>query len=188
MCPLLLFLLAACGTTHPTVSSGQLPSKHPKPAISALDLEKRIHATINRERTAHGLPPLDWDETLSRVARSHSKDMADRDYFSHESPEGRGFSYRYRQQGYTCALRIGNAIHTGAENIALVGLYRSITTINGVAYYDWNTAEQIAITTVQGWMNSPGHRKNILAPYWQNQGIGVFLSTDDKVYITQNFC
>jgi uncharacterized protein YkwD len=188
-CPLLLlFLLAACQTTHPTVSSGQLPSKHPKPAISGPDLEKRIHAVINRERTAHGLSPLARDEALSRIARGHSKDMAGRSFFSHDSPEGRDFLFRYRQQGYTCALRIGDTIHTGAENIALNNLYRSITTINGVAYHDWNTAEQIALSTVRGWMNSPGHRKNILTPHWLNQGIGVFISADGKVYITQNFC
>jgi len=188
-CPLLLlFLLAACQTTPPIVSSGQLPSKQPKPSISGPDLEKRIHAMINRERTAHGLSPLAWDKALSRIARGHSKDMAGRGFFSHDSPEGRDFLFRYRQQGYTCALRIGNTIHTGAENIALNGLYRSITTINGVAYHEWNTAEQIALSTVQGWMNSQGHRKNILTPHWLNQGIGVFISTDDKVYITQNFC
>jgi uncharacterized protein YkwD len=188
-CPLLLlFLLAACQTTHPTVSSGQLPSKQPKPAISASDLEKRIYALINRERAAHGLSALAWDMALSRIARGHSKDMADRGYFSHDSPDGLDFLFRYRQQGYTCALRMGNTIHTGAENIALNSLSRSITTINGVAYHDWNTAEQIALTTVLGWMNSPGHRKNILTPYWRNQGIGVFLSPDDKIFITQNFC
>jgi uncharacterized protein YkwD len=188
-CPLLLlFLLTACHTTHPTVLSGQLPSKQPRPAISAPDLEKRISAIINRERTRHGLPPLDWDAALSNVARSHSKDMAVRNYFSHNSPEGRDFSYRYRHQDYTCALRTGNTIHTGAENIALISLYRSITTINGVPNHDWYTAVQIAMETVQGWMNSPDHRKNILAPHWLNQGIGVFISTDDKVYITQNFC
>jgi uncharacterized protein YkwD len=188
-CPLLLlFLLVACQTTHPTVSSGQLPSKHPKPDISGRDLEKRIHALINRERSAHGLSPLAWDNSLSRIARGHSKDMARRGFFSHDSPEGRDFSFRYRQQGYACAIQIGNTIHTGAENIALNSLYSSITTINSVVYQDWNTAEQIALSTVQGWMNSPGHRKNILTPHWLNQGIGVFITADDKVYITQNFC
>jgi len=188
-CPLLLlFLLAACQTVHPPALSGQFPSKLPRTAISVPDLEKSIHALINRERAAHGLSPLDWDEALTRIARGHSKDMADRGYFSHDSPEGRDFSYRYLRQGYTCALRIGNPIHTGAENIAFLSRYRSITMINGVAYPDWNTAEQIAVSVVQGWMNSPGHRKNILTPHWLNQGIGVFISTDDKVYITQNFC
>jgi len=185
---LLLFLLAACQTARQPASSGQLPSKQPKPAISAPKLEKRIHALINRERAAQRLSPLAWDDALARVARGHSKDMAGRDYFSHDSPDGRDFSFRYRQQGYTCAIRIGNTIHAGAENIALNSLYRSITTINGVAYPEWNTADQIAQSVAQGWMNSPGHRKNILTPHWMNQGIGVFITTDGKVYITQNFC
>ena len=143
---------------------------------------------INRERTARGLSPLTWDDALARIARGHSKDMADRGYFSHNSPEGRDFPFRYRKQGYTCALQTGDIIYTGAENIASMSLYRSITTINSVAYPDWNSSEQIAVSTVQGWMNSPGHRKNILTPYWLNQGLGVFISPDDKVYITQNFC
>ena len=165
-----------------------MPAKQPRPKISVRDLEKRIHTLINRERTAHGLSPLAWDKSLARIARSHSKDMGDRAYFSHNSPEGRDFSFRYHQQGYTCAVRTGDAIYAGAENIAFIPLYRSITTINGVAYYDWNTADQIAVAAVQGWMDSPGHRKNILTPYWLNQGIGVYIGADDKIYITQNFC
>jgi len=185
---LLQSLFTACSSTHQPASPEPVPSKKPKPAISVPDLEKRIHVLINRERAAHGLTPLAWDTDLSGIARGHSKDMARRGYFSHDSPEGRDFSFRYRKQGYTCALQAGDNIHAGAENIALMSLYRSITTINGVAYYDWNSAEQIAASTVQGWMNSPGHRKNILTPYWLNQGIGAFISPDDKVYVTQNFC
>jgi uncharacterized protein YkwD len=181
-------ILAACQPAHPPVSSLPVPVKQSKPAVSVPDLEKRIHTLINRERTAHGLTALAWDDTLAQIARSHSKDMAGRGYFSHDSPEGRDFSFRYLQQGYTCAIRLGNTIHTGAENIALNHLSRSITTINGVPFPDWNTAEQIAVSTVQGWMNSPGHRKNILSPHWLTQGIGIHVSADDKVYITQNFC
>lgn len=185
---LLLSLSTACSSALQSAATKDLPPKMPKPEISIPGLEKRIHGLINRERAVHGLSPLAWDESLSRIARDHSKDMAVRGYFSHDSLEGRDYSFRYRKQGYTCALQIGNVIHTGAENIALMSLYRSITTVNGIAYPDWNTAEQIAAATVQGWMNSRGHRKNILALHWLNQGIGVFISSDDKVYITQNFC
>lgn len=185
---LLLSLSTACQMAHQPGTSGHLPPNRPKPAISIPELEKRIHALINHERARQGLPSLAWDEALARVARGHSKDMAGRAYFSHNSPEGLDFSYRYREQGYTCALQIGQTIHAGAENIALASLYRSVTTINGVAYYDWSSSEQIAASTVQGWMNSPGHRKNILAPHWLNQGIGAYISADDKVHITQNFC
>ena len=60
--------------------------------------------------------------------------------------------------------------------------------MNGAAYYDWNSQEKIAETTVQGEMKSPGHKKNILTPYFKAEGIGVVIAPDDKVYITQNFC
>jgi len=160
----------------------------PKPFLRAHELEKWIHTLINRERGKHDLSTLAMDDVLARIARGHSKDMASRRYFSHDSPEGRDFSFRYRQEGYTCSLRIGNTVHIGAENIFLNVRFNSVTTVNGEAYYDWNSEEQIAETTVRGWMDSPGHRKNILTPHWRSEGIGVFLSPDDKIYITQNFC
>lgn len=159
-----------------------------KPVLRAHDLEKRIHALINRERGKRGLSLLAGDDVLSRIARGHSKDMGSRRYFSHDSPEGHDFSYRYRQEGYTCSLRIGNSIHMGAENIFQNVRFNSVTTVNREAFYDWNSEEQIAETTVRGWMDSPGHRKNILTPHWRREGIGIFLSPDEKIYITQNFC
>ncbi len=97
-------------------------------------------------------------------------------------------TWRYKQAGYECGITVGRTIYTGAENIALNNLYNSVTTINGKAYYDWNSMEGIAVSTVDGWMKSPGHRKNILTPHWRNEGIGVFIAPDDRVYITQNFC
>ena len=160
----------------------------PKPVLRANALERRIYTLINRERGKHGLSQLIGDDVLARIARGHSKDMATRRYFSHDSPEGHDFSFRYRQDGYTCSLRIGNTVHMGAENIFLNVRFNSVTTVNGKAFYDWNSEEQVAETTVRGWMDSPGHRNNILTPHWRNEGIGVFLSTDENIYITQNFC
>lgn len=60
--------------------------------------------------------------------------------------------------------------------------------MNSVAYYYWNSSDKIAGKALEGWMKSPGHRKNILTPHWKREGIGVEISADDKVYITQNFC
>jgi len=53
--------------------------------------------------------------------------------------------------------------------------------------YDWNTVEDIARLAVQGWMHSPGHRRNILYTTFSESGIGVAVSSND-VYITQLFC
>ena len=63
-----------------------------------------------------------------------------------------------------------------------------MTTINGVAYYDWNSPEAIARQTVDGWMQSAGHRKNILSPQWKREGIGVEIAPDNRVLITQDSC
>jgi uncharacterized protein YkwD len=184
-----VFLFSCMGAQpgHETSISGTKEKQKPKIVIA--ELERQIHVLINKERRKQGLPVLAWDDALAGIAKKHSRDMAKRNYFSHYSPEGHDFFYRYKEEGYTCGVRVGNTIYQGAENIALNHLYNSYTTVNGVvASHDWNSQEKIAETTVDGWMKSPGHRKNILTPYFKSEGIGVFVSPDDKVYITQNFC
>jgi len=188
---LILFLispLVACVTPQPR-RTGNIPADGNKPSIAIPDLEKNIHDLINKERQKHGLSPLVLNDTLSVIAKKHSQDMANRNYFSHSTPEGHDFSYRYGQAGYSCAIHgQGNIYYIGAENIFQNNLYDRVVFVDGVAHYDWNSAKKIAETTVQGWMTSKGHRTNILTPYWRNEGIGVAIAPDGKVYITQNFC
>jgi len=160
----------------------------PQPAVSAADLAQRIHKLVNAERIKHDLPALAWDAALARIALNHSRDMAHRNYLSHDSPEGHDFGARYRQAGYTCQIQIGHVVHTGAENIALGRLYNSVTRKNGIDDYDWNSPQKIARLIVDGWMDSPGHRENILTPHWRHQGIGVEIGPGNQIYITQNFC
>jgi len=78
-----------------------------RPVIYLEELEKRIHDLVNQERKKQGLGSLDWNSKLSRIARLHSQDMASRNYFSHDSLEGRNFNDRYRQQGFSCWLKAG---------------------------------------------------------------------------------
>jgi uncharacterized protein YkwD len=184
---LILSLLLACH--QPGIpAAAPAPLRRLKPAISVSRLERKIHQVVNRERQRQGLSPLRWDDSLARIARQHSSDMGSRRYFSHETSEGRTFSFRYDAAGYVCRVRVGSTIYLGAENIALNHLYDRVTTVNGVATYDWNSEDRIAETTVRGWMNSPGHRQNILTPHWGKEGIGIFITPGDEVYITQNFC
>jgi uncharacterized protein YkwD len=184
---LFIALLGSC--TGPQPRTGPVPEKQGRPRLSVSGLERQIHLLINKERQKHSLPLLEWSDTLATIARKHSKDMSGRNYFAHNSPEGRDFSFRYQQEGYTCEVRVGRTIYQGAENLAQNNLYDSITTVNGKpTHIDWNSQEKLAETTVQGWMKSPGHRKNILTPHFQNEGIGVVIAPDDKVYVTQNFC
>jgi uncharacterized protein YkwD len=183
---ILLFFLS-CAPTAPKID--RLSStRRPQPKISLSKLEKQIHTLINKERQDHGLTPLAWDDALSVIAKMHSRDMAKRNYFAHNSPEGHDFSYRYKERAYSCAVRVDDMIYGGAENIFQNNLYDSVTTVNRENFYDWNSSEKIAETTVLGWMKSTGHRKNILTPHWRREGIGVIIAPDDKVYITQNFC
>ena len=97
------------------------------------------------------------DERLVAAAQGHSDDMAARDYFDHESPEGEGPGERAAAEGYT---------EWSGENIAL-----------GYA---------IAEAVVEGWMDSPGHRRNILDCDSKATGVGV-ADSDRGIYWTQMF-
>jgi len=157
-------------------------------SVTAEDLAGRIHVLVNAERKKAKLGALKWNKRLAAIATGHSRDMADRHFFSHDSPEGRDFGWRYQQAGFKCAIRVGKIIHAGAENLALARLYNASHTVNQVVTYDWNSPDTIAIKAVEGWMRSPGHRKNILTAHWRQQGIGVVIAAENRILITQNFC
>lgn len=163
---------------------------NPKPTIDTLELENKIHVLINQQRVNNGLSPLSLDNMLSNIARIHSKDMASRGFFAHETPEGVDPTGRGIQYGFKCEKRIGNLIYSGiAENIYQNNLYDRVWYTNGIpTSYEWNDMDALAESTVDGWMDSPGHRQNILTATYDREGIGVVISTDNKVFITQNFC
>ena len=158
-----------------------------KPSVNARELEIRIHELINIERRHAGLRPLALDTMLIAIARGHSRDMAERDYFSHSSPEGEDFLSRYKKKGFVCSVRVGQHISVGAENISQNNLYSSVTYMDAEAHYSWNSLEEIARSTVGDWLKSPGHRENILQPVFRSHGVGAAIK-DGKVYITDNFC
>lgn len=153
------------------------------------DLALMIHERINRVRKAHGLNFLQWDPHLAEIALSHSKDMAIRNYFDHVSPEGKDFSDRYREHGYSKTTRIGDREYLGGENLFLGNVVISYTydqETKKILSYELCTLEDMAERAVNGWMESPGHRENILTPF-SREGIGVYVKDDGEVYITQNF-
>lgn len=137
------------------------------------DIASQIHVLINEERTTRGLSPLTWNPIIAKASVNHSDDMANRGYFQHDSPEGYDFTWRYSQVGFTCAISQGSWIYGGGENIMYMEGYYGVDTI--------------ATQSVDGWMESSGHRENILTSYFKSEGIGVAKS-DSKIYVTQNFC
>jgi uncharacterized protein YkwD len=187
--PLAVLLLAAAFlVAGGAPADARAAERMQQPVVTASDVAQRIHKLVNDERARHGLSTLAWDKALAGIAANHSRDMLRRDTLTHDGPEGQNFGDRYRQAGYSCQIRIGNVIHTGAENVALVRLYNRATTRDGVQHYDWNSPREIARQTVDGWMRSRGHRENILTPHWRRQGISIEIAPDNKVYVTQNFC
>jgi len=161
-----------------------------KPQFDSQKIEYLVHQLTNQERKNYGLAQLVFDSDITQIARGHSQDMASREYFAHETPEGFSPSDRAEHEGYFCQKIVGFQVYSGlAENIFQGYLFNSYYTLNGViTSYDWSSEEEIAKTTVDGWMNSPGHRENILTNIFDKEGIGVEITSDNKVYVTQDFC
>ena len=121
-------------------------------------IEAEELALTNQARADAGLGPLVCDAKLATAARLHSQDMCDRDYFSHTTPEGLSFIDRIEAQGATW--------RTGGENIA------------------WGYRTAASVHT--GWMNSDGHRRNILNGAFGRVGIG-YVECGGSPYWTQVF-
>lgn len=187
---LTLGLLACASQT--SIAAAPPDSKAPVNLEAVAD---SVHDRINRIRTQRGLNPLARSPELAAIALSHSRDMAKRDYFSHQSPEGEMPSDRADEHGYTCRVPVGGNRYQGiGENIFQVTAYESIRrTMRGgeqvSEQYNWFTPEAMAEQIVQGWMNSPPHRAIILNEHFSRDGLGLAYSPEDKtVYITHNFC
>jgi len=149
-----------------------------KPNIDKYQLALEIHRLVNIERQDYGLTSLVWAEELHQIALSHSQDMARRNYFEHFTPEGKSPSDRAFEAGYATGI---------GENIMLTHTYSSVTYLNGIPIHDWNDESELAQETVQGWMDSYGHRQNMLSWNYYAEGIGVAFGSDDQVYVTQDF-
>ncbi len=154
------------------------------------DLEQMVHVLINEQRQSYGLSPLSFDSNLAHVARGHSEDMGQRNFFDHINPDGLDPTARGQLEGYSCYKDYGSYYSTGiAENIFEMHTYSEIWYTNGIeTSRDYYSATQIANEVVTGWMNSPGHRQNILTATYDREGIGVAITTDGRIYVTENFC
>ncbi|MFC4768121.1 CAP domain-containing protein [Effusibacillus consociatus] len=121
--------------------------------------EQRVLQLTNQARTAQGLRPLKYNWEVTRMARHKSEDMRDRSYFAHQSPTyGSPFDM----------LNMYQIPFRGAgENIAA----------------GQPTPEEV----VKSWLNSPGHRRNIMNPAFTDLGCGVAFGGNMRIYWTQVF-
>jgi stress response protein SCP2 len=123
--------------------SATLPSSPAAPTSDGGLLHEVVTAT-NAERARFGLAALTPEPRLAAAAQAHGQDMVARRFFSHDSPDGRSVADR--------VLAVGYAYRVVAENIA--------------------AGQQTAAEVVDGWMNSPGHRANILSRDVAQIGVG----------------
>jgi uncharacterized protein YkwD len=156
----------------------------PTRSLNTTLVEELVAAEVNDARTANGLSALESDAELAGVAQSHSNDMAEYGFLSHNGSDGRSMSERYDDAGYGCRIPIsGDRYANGGENVAM-SYYRT-ELVKGTYH---STEGELARGIVNGWLESPPHRANLLADHWTVQGIGVAETYDNQVYVTQNFC
>lgn len=128
------------------------------------EIEQLIFQQVNQQRQAAGLQPLSYNSTMEHYARVKSKDMGVRRYFDHTNPEGQLITAQMKADGVS--------YNAWGENIAYIG---------GVSGNS-NLANQF----MTNWMNSPGHRANILSSNFTSIGVGVY-KIGNKYYATQEF-
>jgi uncharacterized protein YkwD len=160
-------------------------------ATEAYAIEQKIHELINKERKKNGLNPLASDDALTAIARAHSQDMLDNDYLEHTNLEGEGPADRAGSVGYYCYKdsEKGRVLGSIGENIGLAYAYDNVYYVNGIeSSRNWYSADAVAEAVVEGWMNSPDHRENILTVNFDREGIGVAISIDGRIMLTQDFC
>jgi uncharacterized protein YkwD len=175
-------------TIAPTPTYVPTPTK-PVDLSKASQLELLLTQLINQERSQRGLTGLENDPALTLIARQHSQDMTDRNFFAHDNPDGEDPTARASRNGFTCRKDYGSHYTEGiAENIYQAWLYSSITYVAFLPVKDMYSLDELAALLVDGWMNSPGHRANILNPDFDRGGVGVAIGTDDEVLATHNFC
>lgn len=125
-------------------------------------VEQRIFQAINQVRQENKLAPLIWSAKIADVARAHSQRMATKRFFSHEDPKFGGPDNRLSVAGI--------AWRRCGENI----------------FEEYGQRDPVQ-SAVRGWMQSSGHRKNILTREFTHTGIGVAMGHDGGYTITQMF-
>ena len=127
-------------------------------------VEQAIFNKVNEERAKAGVSPLSYNSTMEKYARIKSQDMGDNNYFSHADLSGNYITSKMKADGVS--------YKAWGENIAYIGGITDPTAL--------------ANKFMENWMNSEGHRKNILSTNFDSIGIGVYQS-GNRVYATQEF-
>lgn len=160
-------------------------------------LNAAIFFETNRRRTEMSLPPFMFSPALEKAAMQHSMDMVKLDFYSHTSPvEGRetpkkrmesyGIGNAYTAEniniGFGIAYEGGRPVFTPGQNKGNFFSYD----LNGVPLPP-QSYRSLAVALVDSWMNSPGHRRNILNTNLKFLGVGTFHYKDSKFFGMDKF-
>lgn len=157
----ILALLAAGLVCLASVLSGAAEAGRQAPVVpDPYQMEKDLLSVLNRERAAHGLPAVRLSSGLVGLARKHSAEMARRNVLTHDSAAGRSFTDRLVDAGIPFAAN--------GENVA----------------ESWSPAAE---SIHQSFMNSPGHRANVLNRDFDEVGIGIVRGPVNVYFVTEDF-
>jgi uncharacterized protein YkwD len=131
-----------------------------EPSSELAALEAELLDSVNRERLRAHRVALARDPVLDRVARAHSADMIERGFFSHDAPDGASPVDRLQRGGAT-------GFSLAGENV-------------GKTNRSFPNRE-----IVQGWLASPVHRENLMAPAFNTTGVGIARAPDGTLFYTQ---
>lgn len=140
-------------------------SEHPR--VDGEELEMALYEEVNERRVSAGEEKLVHSERVRLIARIHSNDMAERDFFGHKNPSGQGSRERHDEY---------DACDSTNENIAK---FPSIPA---------NDTDVVAEEIVDGWVNSSRHYSIMMTNHRHVTGVGVYVTSDGVIYATQNFC
>ncbi len=131
--------------------------------VNVGSIERAAFEILNQKRRERGLQPLVWNVDLCNVARGHSQNMSEFQFFAHRGLDGKMVSDRADDRGLGKWQAIG-------ENIA------------------FNRGFQDPVAkAVEGWLGSPTHMRNLLDDKWKESAIGVAVAEDGSYYFTQVF-
>ncbi|MEU2632397.1 CAP domain-containing protein, partial [Kitasatospora sp. NPDC007106] len=145
-------------TPSPKPTPTATRSKSPSPDPSTLSIKQQVVQLVNQERSKVGCTPVKSDDKLELAAQRHSDDMAARNFFDHTNPDGKGPQPRIDAAGYKWS--------SWGENIA--------------------RGQRDAADVMKSWMDSPGHKANILNCGFTDLGVGVHLG-EGGPWWTQDF-
>lgn len=143
VCSVLLLGGAAPASAAPCKYRNSKPKTSNLPKVRAA-----VRCLVNRERSKRGIAKLKYSSALTKAAQGHSENMVSEEFFDHVAPDGSTHTSRINAAGYP-GTYVGENIAWGSGSYA--------------------TPRRI----VAGWMNSSGHRANILNPQYRDHGVGI---------------